>query len=72
MPSIWESLYTTVMVMGGAIVAAKLEHAAPDLVIRPNVSIFRTLGFLSGERHHPRRRSGEGRDEGKLGALLGR
>ena len=45
-PNVWEALYTTVMVMGGAIVAAKLGHAAPDLVIRPNVSIFRTLGFL--------------------------
>ena len=44
-PNIWEALYTTVMVMGSAIVAAKLDHAAPDLVIRPNVSIFHTLGF---------------------------
>jgi NTE family protein len=45
MPSAWESVYTTVLVMGGAIVAAKLAHAAPDLVIRPNVTIFRTLDF---------------------------
>jgi NTE family protein len=45
LPNIWEALYTTVMVMGSAIVAAKLDHAAPDLLIRPNVSIFRTLGF---------------------------
>ena len=33
------------MIMGSAIVAAKLDHAAPDLVIRPNVGIFRTLDF---------------------------
>ena len=45
-PNVWDALYTTIMVMGGAIIAAKLGHAAPDLVIRPNVSIFRTLGFL--------------------------
>jgi NTE family protein len=45
-PNTWEALYATVMVMGSAIVAAKLGHAEPDLVIRPNVSIFRTLGFL--------------------------
>jgi NTE family protein len=45
-PNTWEALYTTIMVMGSAIVAAKLGHAGPDLVIRPNVSIFRTLGFL--------------------------
>src|SRR6516164_2630500 len=44
-PNVWDALYT-IMVMGGAIIAAKLGHAAPDLVIRPNVSIFRTLGFL--------------------------
>jgi NTE family protein len=45
MPSTWECVYTTILVMGGAIVAAKLAHAAPDLVIRPNVGIFRTLDF---------------------------
>jgi NTE family protein len=44
-PSTWECVYTTMLVMGGAIVAAKLAHAAPDLVIRPNVGIFRTLDF---------------------------
>ncbi len=45
-PELMGSVYATALVMGGAIVAAKLKHAAPDLVIRPNVSIFRTLGFL--------------------------
>jgi NTE family protein len=44
-PNVWEALYTTVMVMGSAIIAAKHKHAAPDLVIRPNVAIFRTLDF---------------------------
>jgi NTE family protein len=45
MPSAWECLYTTVLVMGSAIVAAKLRNTAPDLLIRPNVGIFRTLDF---------------------------
>ncbi len=45
-PNSWEAVYAAALVMGGAIIAAKLDHAAPDLVIRPNVSIFRTLGFL--------------------------
>jgi len=45
MPRAWECVYTTVLVMGGAIVAAKLAHAPPDLVIRPNIGIFRTLNF---------------------------
>jgi NTE family protein len=31
--------------MGSAIVSAKLAHATPDLLIRPNVGIFRTLDF---------------------------
>lgn len=45
LPSTWESLYITVLVMGSAILAAKLRHAAPDLVIRPNVTPFRGLDF---------------------------
>ncbi|MFY9841074.1 MAG: patatin-like phospholipase family protein [Xanthobacteraceae bacterium] len=45
MPGAWESIFTTILVMGATIVAAKHKHAAPDLVIRPNVAIFRTLDF---------------------------
>jgi NTE family protein len=45
MPSAWESMFTTIMIMGSTIVAAKHKHAAPDLMIRPNVTIFRTLDF---------------------------
>ncbi len=44
-PSAWETIYATLNIMGSAIVAAKLAHAAPDIVIRPNVGIFRTLDF---------------------------
>jgi NTE family protein len=45
-PNSWDIVYATALVMGGAITAAKLQHEMPDLLIRPNVSIFRTLGFL--------------------------
>lgn len=45
LPSAWESVFTTLLIMGSTIVAAKHKHAAPDLVIRPNVAIFRTLDF---------------------------
>lgn len=45
LPSTWECVYTTILVMGSAIVSAKLAHATPDLLIRPNVGIFRTLDF---------------------------
>jgi NTE family protein len=44
-PGAWESVFTTINIMGSTIVAAKHKHAAPDLVIRPNVSIFRMLDF---------------------------
>jgi len=44
-PGPWESVFTTINIMGSTIVAAKHSHAPPDLVIRPNVSIFRTLDF---------------------------
>jgi NTE family protein len=45
LPSAWESVFATLLIMGSTIVAAKHKHAAPDLVIRPNVAIFRTLDF---------------------------
>jgi NTE family protein len=70
-PNIWEALYTTVMVMGSAIVAAKLDHAAPDLVIRPNVSIFRTLGFLQASAIIRSAEAAKAEIKEKLGALLG-
>jgi NTE family protein len=45
-PSPWECLVTTVLVMGNAITSEKLKHGAPDLMVRPNVGIFRTLDFF--------------------------
>jgi NTE family protein len=44
-PGAWETVNMTLNIMGGAIIAAKLAHAPPDLVIRPHVGIFRTLDF---------------------------
>jgi NTE family protein len=45
MPSAWESMFMALQIMGSTIVAAKHKQAAPDLVFRPNVAIFRTLDF---------------------------
>jgi NTE family protein len=45
LPSAWESVFTTLLIMGSTIVAAKHKQAAPDLLIRPHVTIFRTLDF---------------------------
>ena len=45
-PSPWEAIINTILVMGHAITTEKLRHGAPDLIIRPNVGLFRTLDFF--------------------------
>lgn len=70
MPSLWESLYITVLVMGSAILAAKLRHAAPDLVIRPNVSPFRGMDFSQVSSIIRSAESATYEMKQKLGALL--
>jgi NTE family protein len=45
-PDPWESLFAAIAVMGRTIVAEKLKDGAPDLVLRPNIGIFRMLDFF--------------------------
>jgi NTE family protein len=45
-PNPWECLLATVAVMGSAIIAEKVKHAPPDLIVRPKVGAFRALDFL--------------------------
>jgi NTE family protein len=45
-PTPWEAILATILVMGQAIISEKLKHGAPDLIIRPNVGLFRTLDFF--------------------------
>jgi NTE family protein len=45
-PSPWEAILATILVMGQAITNEKLKHGAPDLIIRPKVGLFRTLDFF--------------------------
>jgi NTE family protein len=45
-PSPWEAILNTILVMGQAITNEKLKHGAPDLIVRPNVGLFRTLDFF--------------------------
>jgi NTE family protein len=45
-PDAWGALFASLSVMGQTIVAEKLKHRTPDLLIRPNVGIFRLLDFL--------------------------
>jgi NTE family protein len=69
-PGAWESIFTTILVMGATIVAAKHKHAAPDLVIRPNVGIFRTLDFYQASAIIRSAETIKAEIREKLGALI--
>ena len=71
MPSAWEAMFTTLLIMGSTIVAAKNKHGAPDLVIRPNVAIFRTLDFYQASAILRTGDTVKAEVKEKLGALLG-
>jgi NTE family protein len=45
-PDPWGSVFAMISVMGQSIVAEKLKRSAPDLVLRPNIGIFRMLDFF--------------------------
>jgi len=45
-PDPWENLFATLQVMSHTIVAEKLKHGAPDVLIRPELSAFRLLDFF--------------------------
>ncbi len=46
LPDPWEALAATMAVIGHGIVARKLEGGGPDLLLRPNVSVFRLFDFF--------------------------
>ncbi len=69
-PDPWDSLFTTISVMSHTIVSHKLKEGAPDLVLRPNIGIFRMLDFFQASAIL---RAAEGikiEVKEKLGALL--
>jgi NTE family protein len=45
-PTAWDCVYMTVMVMTHTIINEQLGHEAPDILIRPNVGTFQALDFL--------------------------
>ncbi|HMK79085.1 MAG TPA: patatin-like phospholipase family protein [Xanthobacteraceae bacterium] len=45
-PDPWEALFSSISVMSHTIVSHKLKEGAPDLVLRPNIGIFRMLDFF--------------------------
>jgi NTE family protein len=71
LPNPWEALVITVLVMANAIIGEKLKHSAPDLMIRPNVGIFRTLDFLQASAILRAAEPIKDEVKEKLGALLG-
>ncbi len=71
-PSPWECLATTVLVMGSAITREKLKHGAPDLIVRPKVGTFRTLDFLQASAILRAAEPVKAEVKERLGALLKR
>jgi NTE family protein len=69
-PTIWESVSTTLNIMGDVIVAAKLAHGPPDLVIRPNVAGFHTLDFFLASAILRAAEPSKTEVKDRLGALL--
>jgi NTE family protein len=70
LPGAWESVFTTLLIMGSTIVAAKQQHTAPDLVIRPNIAIFRMLDFHQASAILRTGDTIKAEVKDKLGALL--
>ena len=70
MPSAWEAMFTTLIIMGSTIVAAKHKNNAPDLVIRPNVASFRTLDFYQASAILRTAETTKAEIKDQLGALL--
>jgi NTE family protein len=70
-PNPWECLLTTVLVMGNAITTEKLTHSAPDLMIRPNVGLFRTLDFFQASAILRAAEPAKAEIKERLAALIG-
>lgn len=70
-PSALECLYATVLVMANTIIGEKLKHGAPDVLVRPNVGLFRTLDFFQASAILRVAEPIKAEIKEKLGALLG-
>jgi NTE family protein len=69
-PTPWEAILATILVMGQAITTEKLKHGAPDLIIRPNVGLFRTLDFFQASAILRVCESGKAEIRQRLAALI--
>jgi NTE family protein len=70
-PDPWECLFATLQIMGHMLVAEKLKHGAPDVLITPNVGIFRLLDFLQASAILRAADAVKDEVKEKLGALIG-
>lgn len=70
-PDPWESLFAAISIMGHTIVTEKLKSGAPDLVLRPNIGIFRMLDFLQASAILRVAEPIKAEVKEKLGPLLG-
>ena len=71
-PNPWECMLATVLVMGNAITSEKLKRWVPDLIIRPNVGLFRALDFFQASAILRAAEPAKAELKEKLVALLGR
>ena len=69
-PDPWDSLFSAINVMGHTIVSHKLKEGAPDLVLRPNIGIFRMLDFLQASAILRAAEPVKAEVKERLGALL--
>jgi len=70
-PSPWECMLATVLVMANAITAEKIKRGAPDLIVRPKVGAFRALDFLQASAILRAAEPVKAELKEKLAALLG-
>jgi NTE family protein len=45
-PDPWETVFAAITLMSHTIVTEKLKSGAPDLLVRPNIGVFRVLDFF--------------------------
>jgi NTE family protein len=69
-PDPWENLFATITVMSHTIVTEKLKSGAPDLVVRPNIGIFRMLDFFQASAILRAAEGAKAEVKERLGALL--
>jgi NTE family protein len=71
-PDPWECVFATLGLMGHMISIEKLRHGAPQLLVTPNVGIFRMLDFLQASAILRAADTVKPQIKERLGALIGR